>query len=240
MKKHIMLVAVLACVLGLTTGCGAAETVTQNDYFTAADATETAKQITSMIQEIYATDQVSAYGDYPVVIQAVDSWANAADDMGDFIGITTAEASFDGDTCTVEVGIDGSKRDAVETIVFTEGSLLSMSTDVKYSLGETMARAGMNTLIGMGTTFIILITISLIISLFVFIPKIQALFTKKEESPAIASIDNAVQQIVRQEEAADDTELIAVIAAAIAASEGAASADGYVVRSIRKIGRRTR
>ena len=39
-----------------------------------------------------------------------------------------------------------------------------------------------------------------------------------------------------QEEAeADDTELVAVIAAAIAASEGAASTDGFVVRSIRKV-----
>ncbi|MCR4588321.1 MAG: OadG family protein [Lachnospiraceae bacterium] len=234
-----MLLAVLACVLGLT-GCGSANTVAQNDYFTAADATETGKQITTMIQEIYATGQVDTYADYPMVVQAVESWEKAADDMGDFVGITTAEASFDGDTCTVEVGIDGSKRDGIETIVFTEGNLTSMSTDLQYTLGETMARAGMNTLIGMGTTFIILILISLIISLFKFIPKIQALFSKKEESPAMASIDNAVQQIVRQEEAADDTELIAVIAAAIAASEGAASADGYVVRSIRKIGRRAR
>ena len=41
-------------------------------------------------------------------------------------------------------------------------------------------------------------------------------------------------QIEKNEQALDDTELIAVIAAAIAASEGAASADGYVVRSIRR------
>ena len=36
---------------------------------------------------------------------------------------------------------------------------------------------------------------------------------------------------------ADDTELVAVIAAAIAAYEGAISTDGFVVRSIRKINR---
>ncbi len=239
MKKHIMVVAVLAMVLGLT-GCGSSQAVTQNDYFTAADAIETGKQITTMVQEIYATDQVDSYADYPIVTTAVDSWANAADDMGDFLGITTAEASFDGDTCTVEIGLDGSKRDAVETLVFTEGMVSSITTDLQYTLGETMSRAGMNTLIGMGTTFVILILISLVISLFQFIPKIQSLFAKKEETPAMVSIDNAVQQIVRQEEVNDDTELIAVIAAAIAASEGATSADGYVVRSIRKIGRRAR
>ena len=48
--------------------------------------------------------------------------------------------------------------------------------------------------------------------------------------------DNAVAQIVENETVQeDDLELIAVIAAAIAASEGAASTDGYVVRSIRRI-----
>ena len=39
----------------------------------------------------------------------------------------------------------------------------------------------------------------------------------------------------QEEPEADDTELVAVIAAAIAASEGAASTDGFVVRSIRKV-----
>ena len=38
----------------------------------------------------------------------------------------------------------------------------------------------------------------------------------------------------------DDLELVAVIAAAIAASEGAASADGFVVRSIRKVNKARR
>ena len=69
-------------------------------------------------------------------------------------------------------------------------------------------------------------------------PKIQAAFSKKDkkEEAKSAGIDNAVTQIAAQEEAeADDTELVAVIAAAIAASEGAASTDGFVVRSIRKV-----
>ena len=50
-------------------------------------------------------------------------------------------------------------------------------------------------------------------------------------------VDNAVTQIAVQEEAVeetDDLELVAVIAAAIAASQGAASTDGLVVRSVRR------
>ena len=61
------------------------------------------------------------------------------------------------------------------------------------------------------------------------------MFSKKDKKVETAA-DNAVAQIVENEAVQeDDLELIAVIAAAIAASEGAASADGYVVRSIRRI-----
>ena len=50
---------------------------------------------------------------------------------------------------------------------------------------------------------------------------------------------NAIAQIVSNEEenVEDDLELVAVITAAIAASEGT-SADGLVVRSIRKVNNR--
>ena len=46
--------------------------------------------------------------------------------------------------------------------------------------------------------------------------------------------DPVVTQIAKKEELSDDTELVAVIAAAIAAYEGSGSTDGFVVRSIRK------
>ena len=72
------------------------------------------------------------------------------------------------------------------------------------------------------------------------IPKIQAAFSKKdkkEESKA-NSVDNTIAQIIESEELADDTELVAVIAAAIAAYEGKTSTDGFVVRSIKKAKRR--
>ena len=106
---------------------------------------------------------------------------------------------------------------------------------VAESMSDLMAKAGMNTLLGMGTVFCVLILICLIISCFKFIPKIQGVFSgkdkKAEKTVAETAVDNTIAQIIRKE---DDQELIAVIAAAIAASEGAASTDGYVVRSIRR------
>ena len=77
---------------------------------------------------------------------------------------------------------------------------------------------------------------NILISAFVLIPKIQAAFSKKEikEEVKKEAVNNAVAQIEEAEELSDDLELVAVIAAAIAASEGAASTDGFVVRSIKR------
>ena len=94
-----------------------------------------------------------------------------------------------------------------------------------------MVNAALNTLLGMGTVFIVLILISFIISLFKFLPNGE---NKKVEEKK-TSVDKAVEQISANEEENDDTELIAVISAAIAAFEGSGSSDGYVVRSIRRV-----
>ena len=96
-----------------------------------------------------------------------------------------------------------------------------------------MKTAAMNTLLGMGTVFCVLILIMLLISAF----KLLSIFEKKPEKDEVkTSVDKAVEQIVAGEEAQDDTELIAVISAAIAAYEGSSgSSSGYVVRSIRRV-----
>ncbi len=100
-------------------------------------------------------------------------------------------------------------------------------------LGEMMARAGLNTLIGMGTVFLVLILISLIIYAFGLIPRLQGAFNKnKTEGQAVKEEAAAVQAEEQTADETDDLELVAVIAAAIAASEGAAATDGFVVRSI--------
>ena len=98
----------------------------------------------------------------------------------------------------------------------------------------------MNTLLGMGSVFAVLILIMFIISLFGYIPKIQAMFAKKEEKTAASAPAPVVAAPVVEEvtEEADDLALVAVIAAAVAAYEGQTSTDGFVVRSIKKSKRR--
>lgn len=113
--------------------------------------------------------------------------------------------------------------------------MTSITINAHYSLGEILTKAGLNTLLGMGTVFVVLIFIAFIISLFKYIPAIEAKFKKK---PAQSEAKKAEEKAVPAaapvvEDAVDDAELVAVIAAAIAAAEGTTT-DGFVVRSIKR------
>lgn len=105
------------------------------------------------------------------------------------------------------------------------------------SLGERMLNAGLNTLIGIVSVFLVLLFISFIISLFKYIPKLQETFGKKQKGTAEEALENAIAQIEQKEELSDDAELVAVITAAIYASTGTSS-DRFVVRSIKKADRK--
>ena len=126
-----------------------------------------------------------------------------------------------------------------EFVINTDYTLESGAINPSYTTGEKMGKAGMNTLIGMGTVFVVLIFISFIISLFKYISVYENRKKEQKEDTASVGVDNAIAQIVSNEEenVEDDLELIAVITAAIAASEGT-STDGLVVRSIRKVNNR--
>ena len=100
----------------------------------------------------------------------------------------------------------------------------------------------MNTIIGMGTVFLVLIFISLVIYCFKFIPAIQKKFGRKKKSESTEPVAPVASEPMPAagpeptEELADGTELVAAITAAICAYEGT-SADGFVVRSIRRADR---
>lgn len=111
----------------------------------------------------------------------------------------------------------------------------SLADSGEESFGSKMATAGSNTIMGMGVVFCVLIFICLIISCFKFISiiteKMENRKADKVEKNNNTPVATEVEQPVMAEE--DNTELIAVIAAAIAASEHT-STDSFVVRSIRR------
>lgn len=143
----------------------------------------------------------------------------------------TATLMFDNvDVKSKIVYVIFSKADpTVESIEFSKAD-----AEENESFKDKMISAAGNTAMGMGTVFCVLILISLIISCFTFIPKIQAAFTKKSE---YKEMDSAPVQTDSTNEVSenltDDLELVAVISAAIAASE-LTTTDNFVVRSIRR------
>lgn len=249
-KKFLSCLAMLVCILTLT-ACG--REMAANDFITKEEAKAAGEAVCDSLAETQAmldtygmsmSDYVQMSGgsteDAALIINAMDSWNSAAEEFGNYVSVLSeeTEVTISQDKANVKVKIQGDKvykgnkqRTATVEIVMTNKGYDSITVSTDYDMSELMIRAFLNTVLGMGTVFAVLILISLLIYCFNFIPKIQGMFQKKSAEPESA-LKASVAAPVVVEEADDDTELIAVIAAAIAASEGAASADGYVVRSI--------
>lgn len=247
MKKRFTLIGLIASMLVLSACGNATEQYTEKQQALIDEACVASEYYIETLDE-YATmpEIIEMYnaGDEDLPAE-ISGWI----DTQQVIGIladskVSEEIDFDGkSTVTVttivegtNIGPDGNPRQA--EVVFTynqaEGDF-SIISNVKYTFGELMKNAGLNTLLGMGTVFSVLILIMFVIMLFEIPSKMKKKSADAEQKTS--SVDKAVEQIAANEEAQeDDTELIAVISAAIAAYEGSnASGDGYVVRSIRRI-----
>lgn len=169
---------------------------------------------------------------------ALNAWEAAVDECGEYEshGEFTSEVTNDGYKVSADAKF--SEREATITFIFDEQSYMeTMTVDAKYSTKEILAKAGMNTLLGMGTVFVVLIFISFLIARFKIIPTLFG--PKKKEEPVSAPAVSAPVSVPEAAPETDDTELIAVIAAAIAAAReeagmDEASAGGFFVRSIRR------
>ncbi|MGN0386432.1 MAG: OadG family protein [Lachnospiraceae bacterium] len=185
------------------------------------------------------------------ILTGMVSFNNTYESLGDIDLTQGFDGTYEitGDEIIVTVPVTGSKTDANGNLRTAKAEFI-FSNDIFYtvkscalnldqSMGELMGKAGMDTLMGMAVVFTILIMISILIWIMGGIPGlIDALSGKgkKEKKQDIKeeAVNNTIAQIIEKEESADDTELVAVIAAAIAAYEGSQSTDGFVVRSIRK------
>ncbi|MGN1266747.1 MAG: OadG family transporter subunit [Dorea sp.] len=246
MKRKISLLICMLVMVFSFTGCASTESeitydevsieqVTEFliDYCANSDAT-VIEQWESMSD--FALEQQLTDAGLPFTpdsfIGALESWQAGLDECGAYIehGDYTYELSKD--ELVVLTPVVFEERNATLEFVFDEKLYLeSMTVSAEFTMGEILQKAGLNTLLGMGTVFAVLIFIAFIISLFKYIPVIQEKFKKKpvqnNETEAI------VEQTVVEEKEEEDLELIAVIAAAIAAAEGTTT-DGFVVRSIKR------
>jgi sodium pump decarboxylase gamma subunit len=115
--------------------------------------------------------------------------------------------------------------------------LLAATTD---KVVTTIPEALLNTAIGMGTVFIVLILISFIIYLLKFVPGLLNSFKKEDDTPApaVPKAPPVPRPAPGSAVPAKDTQLVAVITAAIEAAmeeEGTpVPPDGLIIRSIKK------
>ena len=196
---------------------------------------------------------LAQYGFTAEQIDASVTWAEVEKEFGscpefaseDFdptqIDTSSFKVTKSGETLTTDLTLKFGEKEVIFQVVYDYYSMKSTGYTIEpvYSLSEKMSKAGMNTLISMLIVFCVLILISLVIYAFNIFPYLEKKKKEKaaQKQPVVeaASVqDEAVEQ--SNAEAAtltDDAELIAVIAAAIAASEGTTTS-GFVVRSINR------
>ncbi len=250
MKKLASLLFMALLVLGLT-ACGdsekTVETVIDSAYaeqmseFLVANITGMPAEQMQYYVDMDAEDLQEILDQSGIPMEAAafqdvfNGYLNYADELGEYISIESNELKGDMEEASLAATVVFADHSAILNLIFDEdGVVTTGSIDPIYSLGEILQKAGLNTIIGMGTVFVMLIFISLIIAL---LPKLTGLiesFGKKKEAPAAPKAEVVQTPAAAvEEELSDDLELVAVISAAIAAYTGTSS-DDFVVRSIRR------
>ncbi|HEY9574137.1 MAG TPA: OadG family transporter subunit [Lachnospiraceae bacterium] len=169
-------------------------------------------------------------------VSVAEAWENSEKELGNLEGVKETEVSFHEGSYTVTVKGDFEKRDAEIVLSFDEkGAPLGLAVNPEYTFGEKMGQAGINTVIGVGTVFIILLLLTFLISLFKHVNLLDPSQRKKEKKIVEPSKAEPIVTLPVEEELADDGELVAVITAAIMAAGAGNSGDGFRVRSIRRI-----
>lgn len=256
----------LTCVFVLT-ACSSTETSSEFQQSKETSAKSRADQVVQLVAALVSTDNVdemlanysnvelgdlfaSTYAQYygdgsfacegKAVNGALTSFQTGIETMGSITDFGEPTSVVDHDTIVIMIPVTGENKNASVELIFTNDIYLKMTSctlNLDETKGELMTKAALNTLLGMGTVFIVLILISIIISGFGVIPKIQASFASKKVEPIPEPVAPAPAEPVVEEEEdlSDDMELVAVIAAAIAAYEGT-SVEGFQVRSIKRAG----
>lgn len=256
-KKLVLLLCLITCLFAIT-ACSLKEKA-DFEY----DEVTVKENATNLMDSWNQTD-FSQYDDEQLD-QLVDSgqmdeetrslfvtWREIQEDIGAFVETTNVAIEESKDTITVvfTATYEGTKNKVTFKVPMDSSLNIdsnAITIEENKSLGDKMESALVNTILGMGTVFVVLIFMSLLIAMFKIIPKIQEKMAKKQEAEMndVSAIDTIASQITEQEELeeleeelVDDGELVAVITAAIMASMASKGeeipADGLVVRSIKR------
>ena len=256
MKKLIALLCMFTCILSLT-ACTHSENSEFTSNYDESALREGTESIITQLQDMddaylesivnMRNEEIAADDETALMVKAsYQSWLDSKDELGGF-------DPQESDTCTLTADADGAtltlnatfnNRQGKITAHFDPNSqLISFNVEPVYSTLENLESAGLNTVLGMGTVFAVLIFIAFIISLFKFIHKAeQRMAERKFQKEAASSPQTTAAQPAAPaagpipepvDEEVEDLELVAVITAAVAASMNT-SVDKLVVRSIKR------
>ena len=230
------MVSVLLCMFTLCSCGNSSDEVNyeQDANLQAAcvQAANVLKDMTSEEAEYYQ----SYYGnqeDGEIYANLMGQWQEIQPQIGEFVDMKDYTVTKAGKTVSAVQVLAFTERDVKLTYVLNanKGEVTAINVQMVYSLGETMSKAGLNTMMGIGIVFVILILICLVIYCFNIIPVLQKKFSGRNKTETRVEIHE--KPAVVSEPQRDDLELIAVISAAIAMETGA-STDDFVVRSIKR------
>ena len=182
--------------------------------------------------------QIASMKNIDAELAAIPTWLDLVDEYGD-VADTTEGKDFtvtkSGGTLTTDMTLEFGKQDVTFEMVYDSVNMevTGIGLTPVQTMGQKLAKAGQNTAISMSIVFCVLILISLIIYCFKFIALIGNKEKKAEPVKSEEKKETATVAAAPAENLTDDTELVAVISAAIAASEGTTT-EGFVVRSINR------
>lgn len=218
------------------------ETLSQEEQLKQAMSqylTEIAGYTDEQLDQMIASDSAST-------ALIASNWKSVKEELGNFVEIESVESglSEDGYTMTITCKAKYDKLDDKTdvTVVYEanqKDQSVSFSWEIDYPMSKLMERAALNTVMGLGVVFLALLFLSWLIGKLHIIPDMIEKKAKENEPVAPAApVTFAAPEVEEEEEdLVDDLELVAVITAAIAASENTSS-DGFVVRSIKKANKR--
>ena len=235
MKKKLCLIfCIVSCIL-MMAGCSLSLTKTNKNFNkktleTNADSFVTSwfsydfeSAVKSMKEQSTEVDE-DTVNQYKESIQLKKKYGKQGTKVDTDFTISSDSATV------VETYTTSSGKKLIFSVTYDEkGQTSSWKVEEYKSLGDKMAKAGLNTVLSMAIVFAVLIFIAIIIAQFKHIGNFQN-GAKKEEVKAEPVVEAA--PVAEEENLVDDLELVAVITAAIAAASETESADGLVIRSI--------
>ena len=242
-KKLVSLVLTAACTMVVTVAPVFADAASTPAY-SPVEASTVDSLLSSSAQWVgqslmtYSDDDLANMeaSDQQFYARAAEAWEEAKADLGEVKSLEDGTLEVDGDFVTCTIPGEFEKNPGIVRVFWNISTGTPVPTDltitVEESKGVLIGQAGMNTIIGIGTVFVMLIFLIFVISSFDYILGDK----KKKKAPAArgAVLEETVPE-------ADDMELQAVITAAIAMYEedmASASGDAYVARPIRRKGKR--